>query len=670
MTTETILFVVVAIAALVALSSFLLKPPPTRMSTVAIAGFWILFPIVIVATAFSHRPPVAVTAGVTYRPIEEKTDGYVGSQTCQSCHPHNHATWHASYHRTMTQVANEQTVSGDFNDVDLENKGLELRLSRRDSEFWADMIFPPSPDASGMRRRMGRPVVLITGSHHYQTYWYKVGNNTRFLGLLPFVYLIDEQRWIPRDAAFLRPPEKSPVDESGRWNLTCIRCHTTHGRARAMEYDEAGLNFRIDSVDTKVAEFGISCESCHGPGQRHVEANRNPAHRYAQHLGDESDATIVNPAHLSHERSSQVCGQCHGIFEFENSQMWHAWIRDGYRYRPGDDLAATGMRYLVERDLAPRPTTLQERLDKSPGHLDTLFWSDGMVRVSGREYNGLIRTPCFTQGTMSCLTCHSMHQARGDPRPRKEWANDQLRAGMESNHACTQCHDVYREPEAVRRHTHHAPDSTGSLCYNCHMPFTTYGLLKAIRSHEIDSPSVSASQKTSRPNACNQCHLDKSLGWTAGHLTRWYGHDEPELTSDERKTAASLLWMLRGDAGQRALMAWSFGWESARETSGTDWMTPFLVQLFDDSYQAVRLIAGRTFRKQPEAAGLKFDLLGPQQQIAATRQTALERWKKKYRQRGKPAARDVLIDRDGALMMDEMRRLLRERTDPHVNLRE
>ncbi len=27
------------------------------------------------------------------------------------------------------------------------------------------------------------------------------------------------------------------------------------------------------------------------------------------------------------------------------------------------------------------------------------FWSDGMVRVSGREYNGLIDSPCYAQAT-------------------------------------------------------------------------------------------------------------------------------------------------------------------------------------------------------------------------------------------------------------------------------
>ena len=29
------------------------------------------------------------------------------------------------------------------------------------------------------------------------------------------------------------------------------------------------------------------------------------------------------------------------------------------------------------------------------GFVRDSFWADGMVRVSGREYNGLIESPCF-----------------------------------------------------------------------------------------------------------------------------------------------------------------------------------------------------------------------------------------------------------------------------------
>ena len=82
------------------------------------------------------------------------------------------------------------------------------------------------------------------------------------------------------------------------------------------------------------------------------------------------------------------------------------------------------------------------------------------------------------------------------------------------------------------------------------MPHTTCGLLTAIRSHEISSPSVDASLKTGRPNACNQCHLDKTLKWTAEHLREWHDIAIPEIPAEHNTIAASLVWLLKGDAGQ------------------------------------------------------------------------------------------------------------------------
>ena len=39
---------------------------------------------------------------------------------------------------------------------------------------------------------------------------------------------------------------------------------------------------------------------------------------------------------------------------------------------------------------------MQALLADDPRFLRDSFWSDGMVRVSGREYNGLIESPCFS----------------------------------------------------------------------------------------------------------------------------------------------------------------------------------------------------------------------------------------------------------------------------------
>jgi formate-dependent nitrite reductase cytochrome c552 subunit len=142
-----------------------------------------------------------------------------------------------------------------------------------------------------------------------------------------------------------------------------------------------------------------------------------------------------------------------------------------------------------------------------------------MVRVSGREYNGLIDSPCYerateTARTLTCFSCHSMHIGADDRRGASTWAAaHQVSPGMETNAACLSCHKQFRTNATT--HTRHQNESSGSRCYNCHMPYTSYGLLKALRSHQISSPSVTASVQTGRPNACNACHLDKTLGWTA-----------------------------------------------------------------------------------------------------------------------------------------------------------
>ena len=60
----------------------------------------------------------------------------------------------------------------------------------------------------------------------------------------------------------------------------------------------------------------------------------------------------------------------------------------------------------------------------------------------------------------------------------------------------------------------------------------------AIPSHQISSPTVQATIDTGRPNACNLCHLDKTLEWSAEHLFEWYGTPKPDLNDDDRTIAA------------------------------------------------------------------------------------------------------------------------------------
>jgi hypothetical protein len=612
-------------------------------AVVAASGAW---------TAASLRVVPLAEEDVPFRPIAVPGEGYVTSASCRSCHPREYATWHGSYHRTMTQVASPEAIVGDFDGVRLELRGDAFRLDHDDEVHWIDF---KTPGAGGEIRHMRRPVLMTTGSHTVQAYWYPTGDR-RNQALFPFVYLIPHRRWIPRESVFVRPPtpENAPPPpatawpDDQRWNHTCIHCHTTHGQPRYAE------------LDTRAAEFGIACESCHGPGEEHVRVNQDPLRRYRLYLGEEPDATVVEPRRLDRQRASEVCGICHGINYPRGPEILND-LDGGRAYRPGDAIEAT--RVIVQ------PTRGVDALEGYPDHdprvREQSFWSDGMVRVKGREHNGLIESPCYQRGELSCFSCHAMHQAEDDPRPRPEWADDQLKPGMDGNLACLQCHDAYRGDAALAAHTRHAPESSGSECYNCHMSYTSYGLLKGIRSHQVDSPSVAASVATGRPNACNQCHLDKTYGWTAGYLEQWYEVPRPALGAVERAVPASLVWLLTGDAGQRALAAWSMGWEPARRASpGTHWMTPFLVQLLMDPYDAVRFNAEQALRLDPVFAELDYDFIAAADVRRAAAERAGARWRGLPPPAGQVAdARDLLVDPDGELPPDVFRRLLARRND-------
>src|SRR5262245_12526530 len=91
-------------------------------------------------TAFEADPPERTVAG---RPIQIAGDGYVSSQTCRACHPSQYASWHASYHRTMTQVATPATVLTRFDGVTVDAIPDEpIRLEQRGQALWAEFNDP------------------------------------------------------------------------------------------------------------------------------------------------------------------------------------------------------------------------------------------------------------------------------------------------------------------------------------------------------------------------------------------------------------------------------------------------------------------------------------------------------------------------------------------------
>jgi len=592
-------------------------------------------------------------------PRQQRENGYQTSDRCRSCHPKEHASWHHSFHRSMTQLVGPDNVLGDFNDRRLTQAGFEYVLHREGDRLLVDM---PDPDVylitEGGELELGGevlvdeikmvedlPVVMMTGSHSFQGYWVPSSQGLKLIQL-PWIYNILDKRWMPSQDAFIRPPDGRK--RVAVWNENCIQCHALGGNPN--EIGESGI------LMSTVAELGISCEACHGPAEQHVAYYQNPLNRYLQHLSEGEPQHILNPADLAASVSTQVCGQCHSSF-FPRPEL--DYMHKGNPFRPGDELEKTHhiIHYGDEESRA-----------ESREIADGGYWKDGTIRVGGREYNALVMSPCYKNATeparqVSCLSCHQMHSEATRSADLDKWRDDQLGAGMQGDQACLQCHEQYQQPDELQKHTHHAADSSGSRCYNCHMPFTSYALLKGIRGHRVTVPSVDVSSTYQKPNACNQCHLDQTLAWTAEHLEKRYQIQSEPLSEEHHKTAASILWLTHGDAVLRAITAWTYGWDVARQVSGDEWMAPPLAYTLDDPYSAVRYIAGAALKKIGSTSDHGYDYVAQPAERRAVRDQVLQSWNNQQRDLPEERGGRCLLLPGGELDQARLLELLQKRDD-------
>jgi hypothetical protein len=75
--------------------------------------------------------------------------------------------------------------------------------------------------------------------------------------------------------------------------------------------------------------------------------------------------------------------------------------------------------------------------------------------------------------------------------------------------------------DAAERH-HHQPGSTAAQCVNCHMPTKTYTVVDVRRDHSFRVPRPDLSVALGTPNACTQCHKERSAEWAAQTVNGWY----------------------------------------------------------------------------------------------------------------------------------------------------
>lgn len=406
---------------------------------------------------------------------------YIGDASCQSCHKAEYESWLTSDHFRAMQPADENTVLGDFNNATYTADGVTSKFFRKEGKYY---INTQGPDGE---------------NHDYEilyTFGYKPLQ--QYLVAFPGGRLqatrqswdTEKKKWFHQYAG-----QKIPAHDwmhwtanAQNWNTMCSRCHSTDLQKN---YD---LN--TDTYHTTYSTMTVSCESCHGPGEKHLE--------YVNSKSYKNGKKIVGSFLETGKGSSQMavintCAPCHA--------------------RAGE--------------ISPHKLTSPELLDNYIPELPTTahFYADGQMRDEDYNYTSFLQSKMFRRG-VSCIDCHEPHSG-------KVYQID--------NQLCMRCHeDKYDMPS----HTFHAVNTAGALCKSCHMPTETYMGNDVRHDHFFRAPRPDLTVKYGMPNACNQCHSDKSAQWAANAVEKWYGpvrpaHFAEDLILASREDSATIKHVIK-----------------------------------------------------------------------------------------------------------------------------
>ncbi len=404
---------------------------------------------------------------------------YVGAATCSGCHAKEAESWRGSDHDRAMEVATVASVLGDFSGTQYGKGADATRFFMRDGKYFAS-----TQGADGTRADV--EIKYTFGVHPLQQYLVEQpGGRLQALGVA-----WDSR---PREAGGQRwfhlypgrePKAGDPLHWSGldqNWNFQCAECHSTNLRKA---FDPAANTFR-----TTWSEIDVACESCHGPGSRHVAwarqdaaAREYPAKGLAVALDERRGVTWTHAAGAATAQRSaprvtsreiDTCARCHA----RAARFSDEYINGG---APGD---------------SHRVSLLD------PG----LYWPDGQMREEVYNWGSFVQSRMHAAG-VTCSDCHDPHSLK-------------LRAP--ANAVCAQCHAPATFD--VPAHTHHAAGTPGAACASCHMPTATYMVVDPRHDHSMRIPRPDLSVSLGVPNACNACHSKQSPQWAADALHRLWG---------------------------------------------------------------------------------------------------------------------------------------------------
>lgn len=413
----------------------------------------------------------------------EKTDRsntayFVGIKKCISCHQKEFRLFRGSDHDRAMAVASAKTVLGNFNNTTFSYFGTTSKFYKKGDKFF---VYTKGKD--GVLQEF--EIKYTFGVYPLQQYLVEFPGGR--IQCLPIVWDSRPKKDGGQHWFHLYPNEQIKANDilywtriSQNWNYTCAECHSTNLKKN--------YNQETNTYHTTWFEINVSCEACHGPGSEHVrwakshkdsifyEGTYNGFTLRLQNPGDalwRINQQTGNATYTGTPRSSAVidmCGRCHS----------HRYpITKNYAY--GIPLSETHMVSLLN---------------------ENLYFPDGQIKEEVYVYGSFLQSKMYQSGVI-CADCHDSHSGK-------------VRA--QGNALCYQCHLSAKYDNK----THHFHKSTSARCIDCHMPERIYMVNDVRRDHSFRIPRPDLSEQLGTPNACNQCHKNKPVKWTASHYKKWY----------------------------------------------------------------------------------------------------------------------------------------------------
>jgi predicted CXXCH cytochrome family protein len=424
-------------------------------------------------------PPVPST---TTTPRATVTNRYAGVEQCAGCHQQQAKDWQGSHHDLAMREPTAEMVKGDFNNTRFDYFGTVSTFYKTGDKYF---VRTDGPDG----KLQDFAISYTFGVYPLQQYLVAFpGGRLQALGIAWDTRPKAEggQRWF-----HLYPDQKLTYKDdlhwtgrSQNWNFMCAECHSTHLQKN---YDAAKREYHTTWTDINVA-----CEACHGAGSQHISWAKQesgwealaPTKGLTHLFNDQKGAHFLIDPHTGTPKRStpriteteiQVCAACHS----RRAQLFE----DDRHGQPLMD--------------SFRPALL----DAGTYHID------GQIQEENFEYGSFVQSKMYKEG-VTCSNCHNPHT---------------LKLKAEGNGVCLQCHGASQFD--TPKHHHHPVGSTGAMCVNCHMPSKIYMGVDERHDHSFRIPRPAQSVVLGTPNACNQCHTDKTADWTAKQTKTWYGHD-------------------------------------------------------------------------------------------------------------------------------------------------